>query len=275
MDWTPRLPLTAAEKHVDYPRNNDHIDQRRATVERMALPTVKRLAYMTVEFHGLELRGIKQQLAQVLTRHLEATARFGFQEAQREIRALRNESGGSGSLRKSTAKLKQPPKRGRRGQPITDAGRYGKYARQGLDGINDLIVIRAQNTADEVAKVAAAYSLYESEPELKIAAAADAAARVLHNHVLELVGESLNNGRTAGALSLSSPPEFAMRSAQLDKTSCEACEGLHGEIAEVDSSEFYSLMPPAGCYGGGRCRCVYVFADGVSDVRQPGFEEAA
>jgi hypothetical protein len=174
----------------------------------------------------------------------------------------------------ATARLKKPPK-GRRGRPIRDAGRYGKYARQGLDGVNALIVMRAADTAEEVAKVAAIYSLYESDYEMKVAAAADAAARVLHNHVLELVGETLNNGRTAGILSLANPPEFAMRSEQLDKATCDPCTGLHGEISQVDSNEYYSLMPPSGCLGGGRCRGVYVFADGVRNLRQPGFEEAA
>jgi hypothetical protein len=272
MDWTPRIPLTAAEQHVDFPRINEHIDQRRAVVERMCSPTVKRLAYAVVEFHGLRPLGIQAQLVTMLTRHLGATARFGFEEAQREVRALRNHSGNL--QEKATARLKPPPK-GRRGRPIYDAGRYGKYARQGLPGVNDLVVQRAENTAGEVAKVAAVYSIYEGAPEMKVAAAADAAARVLHNHVLELVGETLNNGRTAGIFALTNPPEFAMRSEQLDKETCAACTGLHGEITQVDSAEFYALLPPSGCYGGGRCRGVMVFADGVHDIRQPGFDLAA
>jgi hypothetical protein len=290
MIWEPRFPLTAAEKHVDYPRINDHIDQRRATVERMAAPTVKRLAYAVVEFHGLRPKGIEQQLVTVLTRHLDATARFGFEEAQREIRSLRRSrvvepAGGSppalplsseglSVAMVATATLKKPP-RGRRGQPIRDAGLYGRYARQGLDGVLALILLRAQAAAAEVAKVAAIYSLYAREYEDKVAAAADAAARVLHNNVLELVGESVNNGRTAGALSLPDPPTFAMRSEQLDKATCAACIKLQGEIVQVDTPDFYALLPPSGCYGGGRCRGVMVFADGVHEIRQPDFEQAA
>jgi hypothetical protein len=226
---------------------------------------VKRLAYIVVEFHGLDPRGVKQQLAQVLTRHLDATARFGFEQAQQEVRKMRGA--------KATARLK-PPK-GRRGRPITDAGQRGIYARNGMKGVQQLAALRAQATADEVARVAAIYSIYETTPEMRVAAAADAAARVLHNHVLELVGETLNNGRTAGIFALPNPPEFAMRSEQLDKETCDACTSLHGEIVTVDSADYYALMPPSGCYGGGRCRGVYVFADGVSDVRQPGFQEAA
>ena len=40
-------------------------------------------------------------------------------------------------------------------------------------------------------------------------------------------------------------------------------------IAQVDSAEFYEIMPPAHCYGGGRCRGVMVFGDGASDLRAP------
>ena len=75
-------------------------------------------------------------------------------------------------------------------------------------------------------------------------------------------------GRTAGALdSPGGPPEFALRSEQLDKNTCDACTREHGQIYQVDSDSYYQHLPPSECYGGGRCRGIYVFGDGPRDVR--------
>lgn len=65
---------------------------------------------------------------------------------------------------------------------------------------------------------------------------------------------------------LGGPPTFSMRSEQLDKNTCAACEQYHGTIVQADSDDFYAMLPPAHCFGGGRCRGVMVFADGVSDL---------
>jgi hypothetical protein len=35
----------------------------------------------------------------------------------------------------------------------------------------------------------------------------------------------------------------------------------------VDSDEFFATLPPAYCRGGGRCRGVMVYADGLGDLQ--------
>jgi hypothetical protein len=98
--------------------------------------------------------------------------------------------------------------------------------------------------------------------------ASTASAKRLHVEVLESAALAVNTGRAHGVLSLAQPPKFAMRSEQLDRNSCGPCEAIHGSIVQVDTPEFYDTMPPAHCLGGGRCRGVYVFSDGPSDLRQ-------
>lgn len=255
--WRPRLPLTQAEHHVDFPGHDWHIRDRREGVERAARPTVRRLAGAVLDFHGLTPRHQLDRLADVLARALDATARYGHREAQREIRALR-------AGRPATAAYAVP-----------DAGEYGQQARRGLPGVRELILRRSRAAAAAVAaaaNVAAAEpGLDRTERELLIA---QAAQRALHNHVLELVGETLNMGRTAGAFGMEPPPEFALRSEQLDKATCDPCTHVHGEIAQLGSSDYFALMPPSYCLGGGRCRGVMVFGDGPIDFRLPRLEAA-
>ena len=250
MTWEPRLPLTAAERQVDFEAHNNHIVERRQTVERMALRTAKRIAFIVAEFPGLSPRNLENQLRQILERHLQATARFGYQQAQLEISRLR----------------KQQPVLAK--YEIPDAGRFSRYARYGLTGITLLIHERAQRTASAVTDSAQQAARDEPEPMLKTSVAILAATKTLHNHVLELVGETLNMGRTAGALdSPGGPPEFALRSEQLDKNTCDACTREHGQIYQVDSDSYYQHLPPSECYGGGRCRGLMVYGDGPRDVR--------
>jgi hypothetical protein len=313
--WQPQYPLTAAERFVDWPAHNDHIVSQRARVERLAMPTVRRLVLAVGDF-AIPVNRIVQRLEDQLLLGLERSIRFGYRESQRELHAQRElprpgrrslaassaeksslsvEARGFGDdslhLRPATSDKGVP--RGERGAlaraaafqanatnvrggvrspapaetllaryAISDAGAYADSAQHGLPGIYSIIKYRSRQVARNVADATHAAAWQAAGEESKVAAGLvvlNAATKALHNSVLELVGEALNLGRTAGALEMRPVPEFALRSAQLDKSSCPECERLHGEIVEVDTSEFFSMMPPADCLGGGRCRCIYVF----------------
>lgn len=247
--FEPRIPLSIAELHVDFPAHYDHVTSRRATVERAGQARSRRVAAVVAET-GIPPAAQVDALAISLERSLGGTARFGYLQARREIRSLR---------------ASHP-----RAVDITDAGRYGTEAAGGLERIRQFIGQRAREAAIAVA-AAAVLALRDEErkltaPDLVAAIVAAKTLRSLHNHVLELVGETLNLGRAAGALSVAKPPEFSLRSEQLDKRTCSECERLHGEITVLDSPQFYALLPPAGCFGGGRCRGVVVFADRIDQT---------
>lgn len=248
-DWAPRYRLTAAEQHVDFPAHNNHIVLRRATVEKGATPAAKRLVVAVADF-GLPTSGLVTVLAERLEDSLKATARFGFDSARREIRSLR-----AGNPRAS--------------YQIPDVGAFSEQARSGIEGVFVLIRRRAHETAQKVADATVAAAHQERDEVLKAAVATAAAIRVLHNHVLELVGETLNMGRTAGALSLKQPPTFAMRSEQLDKATCDGCLYEHGQIYQIDTDEYYRHLPPSYCYGLGRCRGLMVYGDATSQLELP------
>lgn len=256
--WQPRLPLTVAEQHVDFPSHSSHIVDRRHAVEREASSTVKRLGVLLDAYQGVTPQALLNQIQARLERALDHTALFGYTEAQREVRALR-------ATRPARAAYQVP-----------DAGQYAQDAAQGLAGVRGLIRRRsrelAHKIADEANKAAAIPGL---TPETRTIEIRRAAQRALHNGVLELVGETLNMGRTAGVLALTDPPEFAMRSEQLDENTCEECDAVHGEIVEIGTGEYYDLLPPSRCLGGGRCRGVMVYGDGPVDLRQPDLLEAA
>jgi hypothetical protein len=244
--WTPRKPLRHAEKHVDFQLHYDHVTARRAESERLAMRRAKRIAFATSTTGYAPLPQV-QLLAGSLERSLYRTAVFGYRQVRAEIARLR-----AGHPRAMLV--------------VRDAGGYSRAARGGMTEVQKLVRHRAQIAASSVASAALAADrearLKPGATALDIQAAVSAAtARSLHNHVIEAVGEVLNLGRATGALSLASPPQFALRSEQLDLNTCEACEELHGTVVEVDSAEFYDLMPPAQCYGEGRCRGIYVFGD--------------
>jgi hypothetical protein len=269
--WEPRYPLTAAEQFVDFPAHRDHIVNQRYRVERAAAPTAKRLALHVTEF-GLPTNTLVAKMEQVLIDALMRSVRFGYREAQREIRAQRSlTSSGRGSLAAASA-----VRRGEIGNDslhsrpgtilaytIPDAGRHGRLAKTGLPGIYGLVRQRSRQVAHGIVESAhkASYAAAASG-HTRVGAAilvAQAVRRTLHNSVLELVGESLNLGRTAGALESYPVPEFALRSEQLDERTCEECDSLHGEIAQIDTADYYDLLPPEGCLGGGRCRGIMVY----------------
>jgi len=255
MDWEPRWPLTAAENHVDFPALLDLILGGRERVERAAMPTVKRLTYSLFS-EGFLSRPLVETLTTVLERELAAVARGGFDSARSEIRSLRE------NVDPVLAYV------------VPDAGDHADISAGGLTSVRRLLRRRAAAVATAVAAVAVdAYRDYlaqpDGEPLAATLAATVAVGKQLHNHVLELVGEALNLGRSAGVLTLAQPPEFSQRSEQLDKRTCDHCSRLHGQIAKVGAGEYFNLLPPQGCLGGGRCRAVMIFADRIEDVRAP------
>jgi hypothetical protein len=260
-----------AEVYVNWIAHRDHIVNQRYRVERAAAPSARRLALSITEF-GLPTNKAVDRLETVLSSALDRTVRFGYREAQREIRAQRGvASSGRGSLAAASA-----VRRGEIGNDslhsrpgtilaytIPDAGRHGRLAKTGLPGIYGLVRRRARQVAHGVVESAhkASYAAAASGHTRAGATilVAQAVTRELHNSVLELVGESLNLGRTAGALESHPVPEFALRSEQLDERTCEECDSLHGEIAQIDTADYYDLLPPEGCLGGGRCRGIMVY----------------
>lgn len=246
--FAPRAPLALAETHVDYLAHDNEILHRRAATETYAAPTVKRLAYILATAHATPV-ALVNDLAGRVERSLDVTMRFGYQHAQAEIARLRHDT---------TARAR-----------VTDAGEHGHVAAGGLDAIRAHIRQRARAAADAVARAASAEAVKQHGVDAVLATAAitKAGIRELHSQVLDLVGETLNMGRAGGAMSLPQPPEFALRSEQLDKACCDACVSVHGTIQQVGTDEFYAYMPPAYCYGGGRCRGIYVYGDTADQMQ--------
>lgn len=252
MTFVPRVPLTAAERHVDFAAHNDHIVAQRTRIETACTPATKRLAVLADEFHGAPPLTAIAALETALRTGLDRTARFGAASVTAELAALR------------------APDAVTAGWTIPDAGRYANIAADGIEGVLRFLARRASETARAIA-AAAATAVQEAEfiEGLALAQALQASARSLHNHVLELVGETLNLGRTAAAMSSPVVPEFALRSEQLDTNTCPPCDDLHGTIVQVGTPDFYAILPPTGCLGGGRCRGIMVFGDTEHEVRQP------
>lgn len=244
----PRVPFTPAESHVDWAGHQRHIDDRRAAVERAALPTARRIALGAS--HGLLPASAQSQIASPFETSLEATVRYGFREARREITSLR-------SVHPVVTAYEIP-----------DAGQQAHAAVEGIEGALKLARKRAAQAAALVVSAihTAAAGIDPAETAANTAAILSAATRAVHRVTLELVGESLNLGRTTGALSFPKPPEFALRSEQLDKNTCPRCDELHGLIVQLGSPEYYANTPPAGCFGGGRCRGIWVLGDTAQDV---------
>lgn len=250
-----RSPLTPAELHVDFLAHNTHVVDQRTLLENAALPHARRLAVLTSQLHGIPPERPIAMLEQTLRIRLQITARFGFTHATGEIHRLRDHDRDLAALA---------------AWQIPDAGRYGQYAARGLAGIAELIIRRAREAARAISDAGTVAVADAAAAGLDtLVAATTATTRTLHLRTLELVGETLNMGRTAGALSLPEPPEFAMRSEQLDRNTCGPCDELHGTVTTVGTPQFYAVLPPSGCLGGGRCRGLMVFGDGPRDVRQP------
>lgn len=255
MTWEAGFPLVTAEQVVDYQAHLDHILEHRARLEEAGRPTAKRIG-MSIVTDGVPAAVQMRRLADIVATQLEHTARFGYRTARAEVTALRE-------------KHPLQPGAARAALEFQDVGMYGEAARQGLVGIGPLLHRRGRATADRIVAYTAAFLAgtdVTDQGELEILAGA-AGARAMHNAAIELVGEALNLGRTAGVSELGDPPRFAMRSEQLDRRTCAACTGLHGEIVEINSAAYFDIMPPSGCFGGGRCRGIFVYADDERQVR--------
>lgn len=253
--FVPRTPLAPAELHVDWAATNTHVVTRRERVELAALPAARRVATLTATLHGHSAPAAVMALRMVLERQLDQTAQFGYASVTRELSLLRGD--GRGHVARAA-------------YSVPDAGRYASFAAKGLTGVLQLVGRRAAEAAAAVARAAAeavAPAVIAGQSPLDIAVLA--ARRTLHNQVLELVGETLNLGRAAAAVTHAQIPEFAMRSEQLDRNTCAPCDELHGTIVQVDTPDFFAILPPTGCLGGGRCRGLMVFGDGPRDVRVP------
>lgn len=253
--FIPTVPLAPAEHAVDWVSHHDTIIDRRRVVEKQARSAARRIAYAQHEF-GYTPPATRRDLIERLKTSLDVSTRFGYREAQREIRAMR-------AQRPVTAAY-----------VIPNPGRLSRIAALGLAGIRLLTGQRSEEAADAIIRrlqilmTTAEYA--DADQAERLALILATADRALHNTVLELVGETINMGRTAGALTAAGgPPTFALRSEQLDKAGCAACARIHGAVVEVGSSEYYRIMPPTLCFGGGRCRGLYVFSDGPQDVRLP------
>lgn len=61
-------------------------------------------------------------------------------------------------------------------------------------------------------------------------------------------------------------PMMARRDATLDANTCGPCTDLDGLEAEVGSDDYYTYMPPNGCDGGSRCRCVWRYFEPSADT---------
>lgn len=250
--FVPRSPLTPAETHVDWAATDAHVVGQRVRVERDALPAARRLAVLAVQQHGFASPAVIRALAGRLETGLARTAHFGYASVDRELASLRSDHAALAGL------------------AIPDAGRYATIAAKGLAAVLALVKQRADVAARAVSSsVHQAIQDAGALPGGALDVALAMAIRTVHLQVLELVGETLNLGRTAGALHHTKPPEFAMRSEQLDRNTCVPCDELHGTVAIVGSPEYYAVLPPLGCLGGGRCRGVMVFGDGPRDVRAP------
>jgi len=76
----------------------------------------------------------------------------------------------------------------------------------------------------------------------------------------QTVSEALNTGRMAAAKSLEEEIEYATYSAILDQNLCAECKRYDGQQFQVGTSDYRAAAPPnRACFGGGACRCVYVY----------------
>ena len=87
----------------------------------------------------------------------------------------------------------------------------------------------------------------------------DASDSALYSVANYSVAVPLNQGRSAAAKELSAQIKYAERSALLDGETCGPCADRDGKHYNIDTAEYDENEPPAGCKGGGNCRCVYVY----------------
>lgn len=249
----PRVPFCAAEKVVDFVKIDDHIMERRRDLEAELQAPMRRYATALI-LNGVAGKRQLAQLQEAMARGLVQTFMFGYQEAETEINRARDLKG-----------LRPRLLAGSNVTPAT-AWEVGPYCRAVATGRCITFSHDAVAWFEKLRDV-------ELDWHDKVR---DRCARALHNAVLDVIGRTLNAGRTLAAMGGTTPNEFtiaatvaptryAMRSEQLDTNTCAPCDDLHGTITEVGSPEYFATLPPTGCRGGGRCRGVEVYSDSPDD----------
>jgi hypothetical protein len=213
--FVPRTPLTLAEQQVDWHGTNLHIEQRRQIVEARALPATTRMASALATFGGYPSLALRDEIEVALAAALDATVNFGFRSVRSELATLRH--------RVELDRLHALS------HVVADSGTQGRVAAGGVESVRAHARRRARQAADAIGTAAVEAYQKTTDKTLGTVTVVQAATRSLHNHVLELVGETLNLSRSAGALSMRTPPEFALRSEQLDRNTCDACTLVHGD----------------------------------------------
>lgn len=248
-------PYVLAEQVVDYARIDAHIDERRARLEALLRQPAREFAESILHLGIPSLRA-SDELEWRLCRGLTVTLRFGYAQARAEIRALRRR-------RPSTPLL-----------AADDSLEVPYNATRWLRGIC------VQHTAGFARRMNEHWERFKEEPEVR-ELMLDRADREAHNIALAAVGQVLNAGRSLAAQGQGEPIVladhavlYAMRTERLDRNTCPRCYALHGTVVQAMTPDYWRLMPPNECRGGGRCRGFYVYGDSLQDFEElPGQQQ--
>jgi hypothetical protein len=71
--------------------------------------------------------------------------------------------------------------------------------------------------------------------------------------------ESFNLGRNLGAQDHAGAIARVVRTEILDDNTCDYCEEVDGTVVEMNSEEYFRLMPPNGCHGRDLCRGFFMY----------------
>lgn len=249
------FPLVAAEKVVDWPKLDKHILDTRAAFDRYCWPTVRDYAQAIVLNEGIPSARAKHELQRRVMRATVRTYHFGYDTASAELRALRS---------------RRPSRPGLVASEIPDhPDASPAYCRKLADAAATAITTALDSQ----------YPTTTGESLERLRVLESKGRGYLHNAGMELVGRALNAGRTLAALGGDSPAIagreasalYAMRSEQLDRSTCKKCKRLHGSVVRVGTKRYFDLMPPNRCVTatikgiGARCRGVYVYGDSRDD----------
>lgn len=242
-----------AEEAVDFPQLHNHVTEARRRTEQALVPTAIRYSASLDLNHGIPSYTAAQALERTMFAAISATMIFGYRGVVAELRELR-------------------ARKGFGERPIEGVVHLPEIAGPALRSIT---VHACERFALRMGRE---YQRIDVADPLRADKLRDQARRSAHVIAIELVSQALNEGRTLGALgerpmivTAAVAALYAMRSEQLDTNTCDPCEDLHGEIAEVGRDRYYLLMPPNGCLTasipaiGPRCRGIYVYGDSLND----------
>jgi hypothetical protein len=249
------FPLVAAERVVDWPQLDKHILDARAGFDRYCWPTVRDYVQALVLNDGIPSRRAKEYLERRVFIAASRTYRFGYDTAILELGALRSRRPSRPGLVASEIP----------DHPDTSPAYCRKLANAAVTAITKALDSHYPSTTGE-----SLTRLGELEEKGR---------GYLHNAGMELVGYALNAGRTLAALGGDepvmtgrvAPALWAMRSEQLDRSTCRKCKRLHGTVVRVGTKRYFDLMPPKRCVTatikgiGARCRGIYVYGDSEDD----------